>query len=222
MAGSTVEIGLDDDAYRATLANLRAQPTLRKALAAAQPLVTAVGRYANKVFDRADEAVAAATEDVEAGIGKKFQLVLANVRDVDAVQMRLTRGFELVHRVRAGDRAAVTALFDADPEVKAWCADASAPSASELDEFELRLVAQLGRVKQVRDQLEPQFVLYKEHRRELEALRLQTEEMLRLGRLTLSVWTRSHRNLAAGIPVAPAIDLVGLLGNAAKLGKQVL
>ena len=77
-------------------------------------------------------------------------------------------------------------------------------------------------MKEVRAQLEPQFAQYKEHERELETLRLQTEEMLRLGRLTIAVWTRSHRNLAAGIPIPPAIDIVELLQGAAKLGKQVL
>ena len=60
-----------------------------------------------------------------------------------------------------------------------------------------------------------------EHLRELESMRTQTEEMLRLGRLTVSVWSRSHRNVAAGIPVPPAIDLVQLLQRAAKVGNDV-
>jgi hypothetical protein len=222
LAKSTVEIGLDDAAYRSTLADVRSKPTLREALGAAQPLVTAVGQYANRLFDRADESVANAGEDLKEQIDQKFRTVLDDVRDIDAVQMRLTKSFALLHDVRSGTHAALAPLLEIDPELREWCKADGDPSMANLDAAEGHVVAQLGHVKQVRDQLEPQFLLYKEHQKELEALRLQTEEMLRLGRMTLLVWTRSHRNLAAGIPIPPAIDLSGILLNAAKIGKQVL
>ena len=95
------------------------------------------------------------------------------------------------------------------------------PTAGELDAAEERLAGQLARIQAVRAQLEPEFHLYDEHQRELEGLRTQTEDMLRLGRLTMSVWSRSHRNLAAGIEVPPQIDLVHLLTTTAKLGKDL-
>jgi hypothetical protein len=221
-SGSSRAIGVTDAEYDSILRSIRSKETLREALGAAQPLVNAVAKHAGDLFDRADVEVADACEDVTAQIESKFRPLLDNLRELDAHQMRLTKAFGLVCELRGGRPDARPALLETAPEVRDLLSGEGEPSYATLEVTEGRLFAELGRVKAVRDQLEPQFVQYKEHERELETLRIQTEEMLRLGRLTIALWTRSHRNLTAGIPIPPEYDVVGILQNAAKLGKLVL
>ena len=55
---------------------------------------------------------------------------------------------------------------------------------------------------------------------ELIAWRTQVDEKIRIARTAITIWAQSHRNLGAGIPVPPLIDVAGfatgLVGSAAK------
>ena len=76
------------------------------------------------------------------------------------------------------------------------------------------LVPELDRIQRLKEQLIPEFKIYKERQRELEALRILNEERARLGRLTLTLLARSHKNLGIGVAVPPVIEVVGLLRTA--------
>lgn len=221
LAGKTADIGLSVAEFESTLARIRSRDTLREALAAAQPLVAAVMAYGQALFDQADQGVAAAAEDLEQQIEFEFQPLLENSRKLGALHMRIVASFELLYRIRLGESALRSELLAADPELAPFFPAGEVPTLEVLDAAEQRLTSQLEHIGTVRAQLEPQFLVYREHLRELESMRTQTEEMLRLGRLTLSIWSRSHRNLAAGIPVPPEIDLGKLLERAAKVGNEV-
>jgi hypothetical protein len=75
-------------------------------------------------------------------------------------------------------------------------------------------MGQLDRIRRLKEQLVPEFTIYKECQRELETLRIINEERARLGRATLVLWARSHKNLGVGVPVPPVIDVVGLVQRA--------
>jgi hypothetical protein len=85
------------------------------------------------------------------------------------------------------------------------------PTAKQLEAAELELVGQLQRLKLLKEQLGPEFAIYKETQRELEMLRIQAEDRARMGRVTLVLWARSHKNLGLGVAVPPAIDVMGML-----------
>jgi hypothetical protein len=48
---------------------------------------------------------------------------------------------------------------------------------------------------------------------EMEEWRLNVDEKIRVARNAISVWAQSHRNLGAGIPVPPLIDVAGIAGG---------
>ena len=73
-------------------------------------------------------------------------------------------------------------------------------------------------IKSLRDQIEPEFTVYRESVAELDLLRTQADERARLGRMARILWRRSHRNLAAGIPVPPVIDVVGIMKGTVSTG----
>jgi len=67
----------------------------------------------------------------------------------------------------------------------------------------------------LRTDLVEELAVYEAQHVELDQLRNQAQEASRLGRITLIMWARSHRNLAAGVRVPAAIDVMGMVRNAA-------
>lgn len=128
---------------------------------------------------------------------------------------QLLRGFALVHEYRLGDDPALEKLRTAVPLAKELLAAGKRPSQKDLDVFEAQLDAQLRRVEGARKQLAPDVTDYEGSQLELDALRAQTVERLRLGRTTMILWARSHRNLGKGIAVPASIDLAAMIKNSA-------
>lgn len=222
LSSNSSAIGIDAAEYESILARVRSKHDLRQALGAAQPLVTAVTNHASALFDRADEEVASAAEDMRQQVDRAFGAHLENLRDLEDARTRVVQAFNLVYQVRLGATGALARLLEVDPDVRPTLPADGPPSQRDLDLVEERLAGQLERMRGVREQLEPDFQRYQAHLAELDALRTQTEEMLRIGRLAMVVWSRSHRNLAAGIPIPPDVDILELVSRAAKLGKDLL
>ena len=93
-------------------------------------------------------------------------------------------------------------------------------SARQLDQAETYLITQLQHIDMMMHQLDENKAEYIAKRDELIAWRTQVDEKIRIARSAITVWAQSHRNLGAGIPVPPLIDVAGfasgLAGTAAK------
>jgi len=68
----------------------------------------------------------------------------------------------------------------------------------------------------IREQIMPQVERYLLEARERDELYNQHKETGKKLRLTTMLWARAHRNLAAGIPVPPEIDLYNVLMGSVK------
>ena len=173
--------------------------TLLDGLGTVQPLVTATMAYANQQLDEVDRAIEAAYAELSRNVERDFAPVKHQIGVFEDLQLRTMRSYTPSAERLPGNRK---------------------PSSKDLDAAEQDLLDRLGRIESLKGQLIPEFTLYKEHQAELEDLRTNVEERARLTRVTLILWARSHRNLAAGIGVPPAIDvksiLQGSVSNAAK------
>jgi hypothetical protein len=216
MAHETEDIGITVARLDSIVAEVRRQETFMAALTAAQPLVVSVTVYGNKLFNASDDAVRAAVTDLEGEIEQKFAPMRANLMEMQGHHTRLVHNFGQLYRVRFGDAAAFDSLLESNPGLVELAPKGRRPTGKDLDAIEEKLAAELNQVEAVRAQLLPEFTLYREYQAELNMLRDQTEDLLRLGRATLNLWSRSHRNLAAGIAVPPSIDVVGLFRSTAQ------
>ena len=215
-AKQTEEIGITVGRFDSMLVTIRSAPTFMEALSAAQPLVLSVTVYANKLFDTTDEAVRVAVADLGNEIETKFAPLRANMLEMQSLHTRLVHNFGQLYRARFGEAAALDSLLASNPSLKDLAPKGRRASGKELDAIEEKLASELNQVEAVRSQLAPEFALYREYQAELNALRDQTEDLLRLGRATMNLWSRSHRNLAQGISVPPSIDVVGLFRSTAQ------
>jgi DNA-binding protein len=89
------------------------------------------------------------------------------------------------------------------------------PATTSLAAAEEALLKRLDTIQLLRDRLAMDFGVYQAQQLELDELRTQARESVRLGRITLILWARSHQNLAAGVAVPAAIDVMGMVRGAA-------
>jgi hypothetical protein len=193
---------------------VRSRESFMDGLAAAQPLVNAAQAWGLKIFDQFDEVVGAAAGTLNGELEAEFGPLKRNITELEALQERAMEGMTLIYKHRLGDPGAMAALRSLYPPVVEQLPPGKPPTAKQLNDAELELMAQLDRIRRLKEQLVPEFTIYKECQRELEGLRILNEERARLGRATLVLWARSHKNLGVGVPVPPVIDVVGLVQKA--------
>jgi hypothetical protein len=205
--------------YMDTLvANMRHSANFLDALRAAQPLVNLTSAEGDLLFDQIDVGIRAATADINAGIDAEFGDLRNRVEELDALHVAGLRSYTLLENYRGGNAAALDSLRRADPALQGLLPPGKAPAAKDLDAAERYVIDRATTTRALRDQLEPQFALYKENQSELDALRAMADERARLGRAVLFLWARSHRNLSAGISVPPMIDVIGIMKTTASTG----
>ncbi len=213
-AGELEELGITLEELDTIAGEIRAKETFLDALAAAQPLVNSAMVAGNKMLDAMSDRIEAASADIGALVEGQFAPLKDNLVELERAQMRATRSFALIARLRLGEEGALEALLENEPELGAQL-KGKPPTPAAIDAAERRVFERLQRLEAVRNQLLPEISLYKETQRELDGLRSASEEQARWARATLAIWARSHRNLGAGISVPPTIDLLGLVGKSA-------
>jgi hypothetical protein len=196
---------------------IRLRKTFLKALGAAQPLVNLTVKAGDMLFDDLDQTIEAASADISAHIEAEFGSLKLRVAELNEMHVASVRSFALLQRYRAGDQAALDSLRLNDPVV-GRLVPGQPPTSKDLGAAEAYVIDRSTKIKTLREQLEPEFVVYRENQAEMEVLRTQADERARLGRAALFLWARSHRNLAAGIQVPPMIDVMGIMKGTVSTG----
>ena len=213
-AESDAGVAFSKEDFDGVVKDALSRETFLDGLNAAQPLVNAVQVYGLQLFDRFDDQLVVIGAAIGGEVEKEFAPLKRNIVELELLQERAMEGVTLLYKYRLGEAGALPALRTLYPPVAEQLPPGKPPTARQLDTAELELVAQLQRIRVLKEQLGPEFAIYKESQRELENLRIQAEERARLGRATLVLWARSHKNLGLGVAVPPTIDVMGLLKTA--------
>ena len=192
------------------------------ALSAAQPVVSAALSYGNSIYDSIEIRIDVAALDLGARIEEEYAPVKRSMAELNELQLRATHSYALLSQYRKGREAALEALRAHDPEAAAAMPAGKAPSDAAMDAYEKRVLAAIDAHVHVREDLLRQFENYRAEQLELDDLRSRSQEAARLGRITLILWARSHRNLAAGVTVPAAINVMGMVKSAASSASGVV
>jgi len=103
-----------------------------------------------------------------------------------------------------------------DPSLREFFASPANVTPKEFKAAEESLTIRLERINTFIHYLDDDKTVYSAKQRELEALRVNTEERIKVARDAIMVWAQSHRNLGAGIEVPPMIDVAGIAGGLAR------
>jgi hypothetical protein len=216
-------LGFDEAAARTVLDNIRASKTYLQGIAAAGPIVNAVVGAMQARLDTLQHTI---LPGVIAELDRKIEADVADTRtnyvNLKSLQALSMRALNLVYQCRMGDRAALDALFTEDPSVKEIVRQPDKVTSKELADVEQYLLERLGRIDGVIHQLDYDVAEYKAKRDELEAFRLSVDEKVKVARQALMIWAQAHRNLGAGIPVPPMIDIPGITGGLVGEAKKVV
>lgn len=200
----------------------RSAPTFMAALGAAQPVVSAALAYGNQIYDEMDQQIGRADQELVSRIEAENASLKTEMAKLESMQLSSISSYRLLTEYRLGSNAALDSLRASDPEVAEALPAGKKPTAAALDAAEKRIRERVETLGQMHDKLDPQFEIYKAEQAELEQLRTQAREAARLGRITLILWARSHRNLADGIAVPAAIDVMGMVKGAAGQAKSLV
>jgi len=196
--------------------NVEIQDTLLEALGQAQPLIDRVANFVDTNFERVEAALNKVVREIDEQMDARWHLNRKNVEELYALQNLSFRSYALLYQYREGDPAALKTLRENDPALQTILGKDRAVSEKELEAAEAQIMARLKNLNQIREQIMPQVERYLAEARERDELFNQHKDTGKKLRLTLALWARSHRNLAAGIPVPPEIDLYGVLLGSVK------
>ena len=204
----------------AAVANVRKSTSFLGALGAAQPVVSSALAYGNTLYDSLDVRIGAAAVEISRNIETEFAPTKREMETLDGLELRATHSYSLLAQYRNGDAAALDSLRALDPESAEAMPKGKKPSAAQLDAAQKRLLDRVDTANGLKEKLGAQMQVYQAEQMELDALRNQANEAARLGRITLILWARSHRNLSDGITVPAQIDVMGIVKQAANQAKN--
>jgi hypothetical protein len=196
--------------------NVEVQDTMLAALGQAQPLVDRIANYVDTSFERVEVALNKLIRDIDARMDDRWGLNRENVESLYGLQNLTFRSYALLYQYREGDAASLAALRANDPALQTALGKERAVGDKELDATEAQIMARLKNLNLIREQIMPQVERYLLEARERDELYNQHKEVGKKLRLTVMLWARAHRNLAAGIPVPPEIDLYNVLMGSVK------
>jgi len=202
------------------LENIRNAKTYREGILASEPIVNSVVRAILDRIDKVQNQVPLVLAGFEREIEDDYAEVRGNYLRLQELQEDLMLSVTRLYRGRMGDNAEMDSLLQEDASVRYFIPSIEAVSLSQMTAAEKHLVEQLNEIDTMLHQLDGIKNEYIAKKDELNQWRTQVDEKIRIARTSMIIWAQSHRNLGAGIPVPPLIDVggvaSGLVGNAAK------
>ena len=216
-------LGLDEASVQAVVENIRNAKTYLEGIAAAGPMVNAVVIAIQDRLDELQQTILPAIGDaLDHAIEADFADTRTNYTDLKTLQARSMRAMNLLYLARMGDRGVLDALLSEDPSLKEFFPSPAKVTGKEMDAAERYLLDRLARIDTLIHQLDYDLAAYRAKQEELGEWRLGVDEKVKIARNAMAVWAQSHRNLGAGIPVPPLIDVSGIAGSLAGTAKKAV
>lgn len=205
---------------RFILDNIRNSKTYLDAIAAAEPIVHGVVAAVLERIDEIQNDIPLVMSGFGREIEKQFSSSKENYRRLTNLQEKNIFALTRLYKSWLGDKSELEALLAENPSLKYFIPSIEKVNHDQLLKAEQFLLSQSREIDTLVRYLDESKAEYVAQQGEIENWRMQLDEKIMIGRTALSIWARAHKNLGAGIPVPPMIDISGiasnLAGNAAK------
>jgi hypothetical protein len=156
----------------------------------------------------------------EREIEREYAVSKKNYKSLLALQEKIMLSTTRLYNARMGDRAELETMLEEEVSLKHYIPSGDKAIHANLAAAENYLLGQLKEIDMMLTQLDDQKSEYISLQDELISWRTQLDEKILIARTSMTIWARAHKNLGAGVPVPPMIDVSGiasnLAGNAAK------
>lgn len=216
LKGTESTLDLTRAEFDTILTDIRAQKNYLDALNAAQPVVDELAIASGKIFDGTKTAM-----DV-AGLAlrKRIQEHFHDVRLADELlkrrQIHTVFNIAYLPQIRLGVPGALDSLMAREPSLPALVDPSDGLDASETQRVEDRLLMILTRIREVRQQLEPDIEMYYQQQKELDEMESIWHAELRKARVSVLAWARAHKRMAQGTIDPAEIDIQGIARKASR------
>jgi hypothetical protein len=209
-------IGVSASMLDTVFSDMERAGTFREGIEAASPMINAIVLAMLNRLDEVDQGLPIVIGAIDGVIDEEYANKRANYSNLVRMQTTSLKAMTLLFDAKAGDRTAFEQLLLVDPSLREFFASPANVTPKELKAAEENLTVRLERISTFIHHLDDEKALYSAKQRELEALRVNTEDRLRIARDAIMVWAQSHRNLGAGIEVPAMIDVAGIAGGLAR------
>ncbi len=196
------------------LMNIRGEDDLLGALGQAQPLIDELARVSDQVFDRVTDDLDAISDYLVTKIDSMNTDIILYHNLVRGMQSKVFASLVIGAEYRRGDPTAYDRLFELDPQLKELVDNDGKLSIDELQAIEDRLLYKAQKAREFKEQLQPDLELYRLQQGELSEIYNNARRQLVKARITVVVWSRSHRNLAQGIVDPAKVNIFDLTKKA--------
>jgi hypothetical protein len=196
------------------LADVRAQSSFLDAISAAQPVVDEVAIASGIIFDDTKTTMDKAVVAVRHRINDRFHDLRLADEMLEQKQIQTVFNIGYLPQIRLGVPGALDSLLVREPSLPALVDASDGLDASEIQRVEDRLLTILTRIREVRDQLEPDIEMYYKQQNELDELENLWHAELRKARVSVLAWARGHKRMAQGITDPASIDILGIARKA--------
>jgi hypothetical protein len=210
------ELHLTPEQILDIIASVRQQEKLFDALMAAQPLVDEVSRSTGEVLDDMTLAQKNAADEVTQSIDLEYAEILHFSETLKDQQITALQNAQRLHDYRHGDSGAFQTLMKNDASLAEVVQNEANPSTADLQAIEQRLIYKLSVIKSLKEQLDPDLEMYRMQQKELYDLLRIANASLKKAKISVIVWARSHRKLAAGVMDPAKIDVFNLMNSAVR------
>ena len=196
------------------LANVRTQKKYLDAIGAAQPVVDEVAIASGDIFDDLKTAMDAAIDAVYRRIKERYRDVRVADELLGRRQIQTVYNIAFLPQIRLGVPGALDSLLAREPSLPALVDTRHGLDAEEIQHIEDRMLDILTRLREVREQLEPDLEMYFKQQHELDELENVWNAELRKARVSVEAWARAHKRMAQGVTDPADINVLGIARKA--------
>lgn len=200
-------LGITAAGLDSILASVRSAETFLKGIDAASSLVNVIVVALLDGFEEINDQLPALMNAFDAAIEKSYKEKRAAYEGLTRLQARYMIAATWLYESKSGNPTALDSLFSTDPSMRTFIPSPSQATPEQLESAEKELMTRLERISSLIEQLRDARARYQATQEELTDLRIDLEQRIKVARDAVIVWGQSHRNLGAGIPVPPLVNL---------------
>jgi hypothetical protein len=209
--GKLDSLGMNFETLEQVLSDIPNQETYLEGIEAASPIINGVVLSMQERLDRIQVIVVQILEVFDQLIDAEFAMTRTNYISLKRLQARTLRATTLIYDGIMGEPVQPDSLYKLDLSLhKFFPANKKEVTIAQLTAAEDYLLDRLNRIDHMITQMDDDIAEYHAKQDEKEDWRISVDDKIKMARNAMTVWAQSHRNLGAGIPVPPLIDVAGI------------
>jgi len=209
-------IEVDAALMKEVFEDIRNGETFLDGIAAASPLVNAVVASMEDNLNAIQAQIPVTIASIDRMIEADYADRRANYANLTRLQVVAMRGMTQLYNARRGGQSSLDTLLAEDPSLREMIPSPEKATSKGMAAAEALLTDRLSKLDTFIHQMDTEVAIYRAKLRELEEWRINVDARVKIAHDGIIIWAQSHRNLGAGIPVPPLIDVGGMATGLAK------